>query len=157
MGKRIWTVSVVLLVTGCVQTEILEGPEKIKTITVWDSDLKLHYDRLTDNDRRKEVEGQIEEGAGRGEEITEEVVAEENRTGEIPEVDWDQIEEGIARDLRDKQVMDEKESKRIKGADEIEAEKIEEKGGAGGVKWLIVLAGLAFFGGCFTSIKRRGK
>lgn len=157
MGKRIFTVLIILVATGCVKTEILEGPEKTKTITVWDSDLKLHYDRLTDNGRRKKVEDQIVEGTGLEEESPEEAVGEEVQTGEVPEVAWSQIEEGIARDLRDKQVMDEEESKRIREADEIEVKKTEKKEGSGGGKWLIVLAGLVFFGGCFTSMKRRGK
>ncbi len=155
MGKRILIVMLVLIVTGCVKTEILEGPEKTKTITVWDSDLKLHYDRLTDNRRTSKEEAQLEEVFIPEEQAAGEV-AEEGQVRELPEVDLSIIEEGIAGDLKDKQAMDERESKKI-GADEIEAEKIEERGGRGGAKWLTVLAGLAFFGGCFTSVKRRGK
>jgi hypothetical protein len=152
MGKRIMMVLIILLTAGCVQTEILEGPEKIKTITVWDSDLRLHYDRLTDDGRGKD---KLQEEGYEGEKKVEEVVQDEEILGgELPQVDWSLIEEGIARDLRDKQLLDESESKRIMEAKKIEEED-QEGGGSAGLKWLIALAGAAFLGGCFTSIKKR--
>ncbi|GLI55542.1 hypothetical protein PM10SUCC1_10560 [Propionigenium maris DSM 9537] len=151
MGKRMIMVLIILLAAGCVQTEILEGPEKIKTITVWDSDLRLHYDRLTDDGRGKD---KLQEEGYQEEEREESFEVEEILGGELPQVDWNLIEEGIARDLRDKQLLDERESKRIMEAKKIE-EKAQEGEGSAGLKWLIALAGAAFLGGSFTSIKKR--
>ncbi len=150
MEKRIMMVLLILLTGGCVQTEILEGPEKIKTITVWDSDLRLHYDRLTDDERRKDKPQEENYEEAKAEES---IQGEEIMEGELPQVDWSLIEEGIARDLRDKQLLDERESKRIVEAKKVEEE--HEEGGSAGLRWLIALAGAAFLGVAFTSIKKR--
>ncbi len=151
MEKIVGVVLLILLAGGCVKTEILKGPEKIKTITVWDSDLRLHYDRLTDDrEGRDRVQGE-----GYQEEIEKSVEGKETTVGELPQVDLSLIEEGIARDLRDKQLLDERESKRIVEAGELEGEREQEGRGAAGLKWLIALAGGAFLGGSFTSIKKR--
>lgn len=150
MGKRMMMVPIILLMVGCVQTEIIKGPEKIKTITVWDSDLRLHYDRLTDDRRGKD---RMQEEVYEEEKIEEDLQEEETSAGELPQVDWSLIEEGIARDLKDKQMLDEEESKRIVEARKVEEE--QEEGGTAGVGWLIALAGMAFLGGSFTSVKKR--
>jgi len=156
MGKRMWIFAVVLIAAGCVKTEVLNKPDKIKTITVWDSDLKLHYDRLTDdtNNRRKE-EGLAEPPVY--EEKAEEALTEgmkERGALKIAELSWDEVEERISRDIKKKQIIDERESKRIEEIGEVSKEESEKERVPARVKWIIVLAAFASFGGYFTSVKK---
>ena len=143
----------IIILAGCVKTEVAENsPDKTKTITVWDSDLKLHYDRLN-------YDGNPVKGARMGENRIEEEIPEfyvdlvpvEMVVDEVP---TDDIEDMLLTNLQEKIETDEVESKKSEKLKKIE-EKPERKKIPKKVIWIVVLVGLASFGGYFTKIKKR--
>lgn len=109
---------VLLVLGGCVNNEIKEdAPAKTKSITVWSSDLKLNYDRLTDEvtevkEREEEVTPEVQEIV-REKELPEIERVEEKRS--VPEAGDEELEVILKEDLAKKIVMDES---LIKGIEE---------------------------------------
>lgn len=149
--KKILLLMVIIL-AGCVKTDVAEeSPDKTKTITVWDSDLKLHYDRLNN-------EGNTENTARMGENRIEDEIPE-FYVDLVPvdmvvdEVPTDAVEEMLIAQLQEKIEKDETESKKSEDLKGIE-KKSERKKVPKKVVWIVVLVGLASFGGYFTKIKK---
>ena len=143
---------------GCVQTEIIgNNPDKIKTITVWSSDLKLNYDRLSDDERprRKKVEEEQEQPLEEAEEEVPEFwveLVEINKKGkELPTDDLDKL---IGAEVEKKVREDEEKTKKIKSVKESESEQEGRNGIPERKIWIVVLAALLSFGGYFTSVKK---
>ena len=141
---------------GCVQTEVVGGkPDKIKTITVWDSDLKLCYDRLTDDGNSKRRGRGVE-----GEEIIEEEIPEVwvdlvGINKEVDEVPTDDLDNLVRIEVEKKVKTDEGKSKKNEEVKEREEEPQKEKRAPEKIIWIIVLTALSSFGGYFASMKKK--
>lgn len=148
--------SIILLnIIGCVHSEISEGPEKMKTSTVWSSDLRLNYDSVYEKEAKKDrvynyIEDYDEDYEVEERIVTLEMVEEPKKPLEIKEVDSSDIDKLIEEQMSLKIKDDQLKSKILETTVDLE-EKREPKQ----VKWLFLLASFTTLGGFYSTIKKK--
>jgi len=146
---------IVLAATGCVQSEVADGSgKKMKTATVWNSDLRLNYDDVYKREGRANKPYEYGEDYQEYEERIITLYREEEEIEEpleIKEVDSKEIDKLIAEQLSLKIEDDESKSKALEQIKEIEEEKTYRW------NWMLLLAASTILGGFYTSAKKKNK
>lgn len=147
---------IVLAATGCVQSEIADGSgKKMKTATVWNSDLRLTYDDVYKREGRTNKPYDYGEDYEEYEEriITLHKEKEEIEEAlEVKEVNSEEIDKLIAEQVGLKIEEDESKSKAPEQVLEIE-----NKDKPYRWKWLLLVAASTTLGGFYTSTKKKKK
>lgn len=149
---------ILLNIVGCVHSEVGEGPEKMKSATVWNSDLRLNYDSVYEKEEKKDKVYNYISDYDEDYEVEEYIVTlkteeEAEKPLEVKEVDSSSINKLIEDQVSLKIKDDELKSKVLEVAPKIEVD----KRGSEKTKWLLLLASFTMLGGFYSTIKKKNK